>query len=141
MNNRTKSFPPFLVQLKGGNYGNYQNCKQIGDFTMKRILLTLGCSLALTAAAGSAWAQATCNNPSPFPANSKPVCENTYSGVFSSNEVKICTVMSSQTVQQCTPDVSAVVSSITTYTKKGGHCDTQTGEPTIVGCVNSQGSG
>ena len=110
---------------------------------MKRTLLTFGCSLALTAAAGSAWAKATCNNPSPFPANSKPVCENTYGGVFSSNEVKNCTVTSSQIVQCicefCMPsEVSGAVNSTTTYTKEGDDCDTQTGEPMVVGCFDSE---
>ncbi len=106
---------------------------------MKRTLLILGCSLTLAVTAGSAWAKPTCNSPSPFPANSKPVCENAYRGVFLSNDVRSCTVTSSQTVQ-CTPELSAVVNSTTTYTKEGGHCDTQTGEPTIVGCFDSMGN-
>jgi hypothetical protein len=126
---------------------------------MVRKLLLVGCSVVfgLGVVVGSAWAQqGTCNNPSPFPANSEATCEQA-GGTFDSEpgqpQKNTCTVVaplsevSAPAAPGCNkPSLAAgfmakyQVTKTTVYTKEGGNCTVEEAtKSTLVACYNSQG--
>ena len=82
----------------------------------------------------------------PFPAVSRPVCENTYGGVWSQNtsanpNINTCTVAStmvvpgSHPIQAWTVEVSVGV----VYTKQGGTETTEDNGAEVTACYNHRG--
>jgi len=124
-------------------------------------LLLVSCLIAVGVGGfiGLASAQATCNNPAPFPANAEPICENHYGGTFASEPgpppTNTCTVVSttSEVVSPVAPGCNKAshaakfkakyqVTKTTVYTKAGGgdQCSVQeTTDSTLIACYNSRG--
>jgi len=128
---------------------------------MLRKLLFVSCwvVLGLSVVVGSASAQATCNDPAPFPANSQAICEGMYGGTFAESgppPTNTCTVVGATSVLTpvapgCNEASHAAgfkakyqVTKTTIYTRRGGgngnNCSVEEiTDSTLVACYNSQG--
>jgi hypothetical protein len=101
-------------------------------------------ALAIAFAATPTLAGAAAN---PFPAVSQPVCENTYSGVWSEDttanpNIRTCTVNGQTMTVAGSHPVQAwtvVVSMSAVYVKQGGTEWTEGGDWTVTACYNHRG--